>query len=394
MTKVVVDLKVDLKSIYERLLQSMDNNITKYDLQFLVKDNLLAFSLSQVIAYVILLLYPPLVIQTLVQYSHDFVQMMYCLTTSGIYFSIMARLYSFKYKWTKARELSTEMNRALERMENSVQVKKIGEQYLLFAEKVFGIVKVTFSFCGSILLICSTLLFLLTGNKLLPYEMYIPGIDHTTTIGFLETFTYQIMLTKVGVDIIICSAGHFFCHMVLEIGHLEILKEHLREFDKLIKDDQIEQDRASICKIIKIIVVEHQSHLKIMRSFNSFCSLQGFIVIMSETAILIILAFVLMCKFWYQGIGLILGCCGDMFAVTLAGTFFSIACESFECAVYASKWYCLPPDLQMNFVIIMRATQNPVKPTMAGYLPIELRTFVLCMKHVYTVTMLLYNFVV
>lgn len=185
MTKVEVNPKVDLKSIYERLLQSMDNSIVRYDLQFLVKDNLLAFSLPQVITYIILLAYPPLVIRTLAQYSHDFILMMYCLTTSGIYISIISRLYTFKYKWAKSRELSTEMKRALERIEDSVQVKYICEQYLLLAEKVLAILKVIFSFCGSILLICSILLFLLTGKKLLPYEMHIPGINHTTTSGFL-----------------------------------------------------------------------------------------------------------------------------------------------------------------------------------------------------------------
>uniref|UniRef100_A0A8W9BFS9 Odorant receptor n=1 Tax=Phlebotomus papatasi TaxID=29031 RepID=A0A8W9BFS9_PHLPP len=384
MTNIEVVQRVNLKDIYRRLLRSIDKTVAFFDLKFLEKDISQKFSARRSLCFGTMGIYPFLVIWTMSQYTDDYVHMIYCLTTLGVFFSVITRLHSIAYNSYKSREIYKEMNKAFERMETIPHIRSIFEKYLLISEKVFIATKMILLPSGLLLPLSSVMLFLWNGEKVLPYEFYIPWINPKTTSGFLvklETFAFQMLNTKIVLDVILCTDAYFFCQMILGIGHLEVLRKYLSDFDAIVREGEIQQDREAVKEIIKRIVVEQQSHYKIMRSFESFYSLQGLVIILAQTIVLIIVIFVIMSKFWLQGFGFVFVSLGNMFAVTLTGTLFTISCEKFEQAIYNCKWYCLPADFQFNFIVILRAAQYPVKPTMGGILPMELATFVVVFLH-------------
>uniref|UniRef100_A0A3F2ZED2 Odorant receptor n=1 Tax=Phlebotomus papatasi TaxID=29031 RepID=A0A3F2ZED2_PHLPP len=394
MTNVEVIQKVNLKDIYKRLLLNIDQTVAFLDLQFLEINFSHKFNARRILCFGTMGIYPLSVLWSMA-HTDNLIYMMYSLTTLGAFFSVSSRLYSIVHNYSKSREIRREMNEAFERMETIPHIRSIFEKYLLISEKVFIATKMILLPCALLLPISSVMLFLWNGEMVLPYEFYIPWINPKTTSGFLvklETYAFQMLNTKVAFDIVLCTAVYFFCHMVLGIGHLEVLKKHLSDFDELVHEDEVQQDRKAVKEIIKRIVVEQQCHYKIMRSFENFYSFQNLVIILSESILLVLVIFVIMSKFWLQGFGFIFAALGDIFAVTLTGTLFIISCEKFEQAVYDCKWYCLPAEFQFNFIMILRAAQHPVKPTVGGFLPMELGTFVLCIKNVYTVSMLLYNF--
>uniref|UniRef100_A0A3F2ZDG8 Odorant receptor n=1 Tax=Lutzomyia longipalpis TaxID=7200 RepID=A0A3F2ZDG8_LUTLO len=383
-----------LQEHYVKLLTSMDNSVSMFGLQFLMKDKLWHFSARQVVGYVILSFYPFFIIYTVAMFSDDFVHIMYCLTTFAVFVSLGSRLYSFKFRWMKARELSDEFSVAFERMSKSPHIRRNFEEYLVFCEKFLQAVKWVLFGCGYSLLYSSIFIFLWTGEKLLPYEFYIPFFDHTTITGYLEIYAYQAIISKLSLDILVCSVQHFYCHIFLGIGHLKVLEQHFGDLNEVIVEESLQQDRQAIREILKKIVIEHQSHRKIMRSFNDFCSIQTLIGIICDMFTLIISIFLTMSTNWIQGIGIILGTCSDILASNFMGSLFVIGCESFEKIIYNCKWYCLSADLQTDLYIILHAAQHPVRPSIGGFMALELQTFLTCMKNVYTITMFLYNFVV
>lgn len=176
----------------------------------------------------------------------------------------MLKLYIFLGSREKLLQLSRQSHETYQRNSHIHSRKEVLERFLNYSLMGYKTMKIFYFSSGFIISTVPIVLFLL-GKRFLPFGIYLPMLDHTSSPGFELNYIIMVCLVYLTVNGLTASETFFVMHILLGMGHLKVMETMVDDLSEALQlKAATKEDRlaAKVEQIIKEIVYEHQDQLR------------------------------------------------------------------------------------------------------------------------------------
>ncbi|XP_063708848.1 putative odorant receptor 83c [Culicoides brevitarsis] len=268
----------------------------------------------------------------------------------------------------------------------SEEIKK----YIEHSKMCKKLILMTTVLCAGGGLICNfypIVVYFITGNKILPYGFFIPGVSMTENPGYLINYFYQIFQCYCTVLGTMNSTFHpylfFISSAFFQVDNI-IIKLH--KLNKRIEakphEDGNEDD-------IRKLVMLHQRFRNFLSTVDEAYNKMFFFNIVNYMLMTICTLFVMVDKMWFVGYYMFLVNFGLILLPCAIGTAIEIKNDILNNEIYDVSWYLLAPKERKIFTFFLFGVHTTDMPSCGGFLPLNINTFRLIYSKVYTLLMFL-----
>lgn len=314
-----------------------------------------------------------------------------CIVTNTYPITTMVRMCNLYWKRDLLNEL---LNKAM-----GPETQKLdGEEQFVYQKygvwlKKFGIYNtIFFVSCGSFGIFVPYLIFLVTGEKTLPYGFIIPGISSTQNPGYAINYAYHMFQCLCVLGGFLGPFHTFTLYVVNVCFQIESIIIKLRRLDESLRyNDYLTQEninekivivrpqsgshetdhRADLIEIIKL----HQELKVFTDSLEEIYSFQSLIDLFGISFQLVVTLFVCTSELWVTGFLLIATVTVLLFSSSMLGVIIEIKADKLYDAIYNIAWHLLKPEERGMVVLLLVAAKNNQLLTCGGYFPLNLDTF-------------------
>lgn len=158
------------------------------------------------------------------------------------------------------QEMSRMVHELYERNSDSLDYKRILDNYVEYCWTAFRVIKAMYFSAGIFMLILPCVLRVFTSNRILPFASYLPFLDQNSSPGYELNYIYHFFVMLIGVCAFSFSDTFNVSLMIIALGHLKIMMRMLQDVDLILmepKSDPNDQKRR-----LKRICQEHQFHIE------------------------------------------------------------------------------------------------------------------------------------
>ncbi|XP_063708846.1 odorant receptor 94a-like [Culicoides brevitarsis] len=264
------------------------------------------------------------------------------------------------------------------------------DKYIKHSKMCKNLIVFTTFLCAGGGLVCTfypVVIYFFTGEAVLPYGFFIPGVSTTSNPGYLINYAYQAFQCFLTVLGTMQSTFHiyllFSSNTFYQMDNL-IIK--LRKLSAAIESNpNMRGHEEQIIQIIKI----HNRMKTYMSTVDGAFNKMFFLNIASYSIMNAMTLFVLVTKFWFIGYYLLGVLFGLIFLPCAIGTAIEVKNTALIDAVYEVSWYLLTPKERKTFCLFLMGVQTTQMPTCGGFLPLNINTFRITYSKIYTLLMFL-----
>ncbi|XP_059615543.1 uncharacterized protein LOC132261047 [Phlebotomus argentipes] len=324
-------------------------------------------------------------------FRDNFTDLAYCLTTLGIIIMVLMKVISIFTTHNYAHDIIKEVNAIIDRLEGDHEKSSKIQKGLQAFQLTFNMVKVSYFAAGLGMILFALMNFAFKKERVLITGFIVPFLSHEETPGYQINLLLQAVEDMIAVIFLITYDSFYIGHMFIACTHKLTMTHFCKDFDKLLNENDELVNAEDAVKCLKALLLEHQSHLRLMRNISDMVNTSNVVHFLSNMCVVILSIVVLVKILWIPGVALLGVTVGNLFLYSAIGTLYSVCAEIFQAEVYNCKWYVFPPKIQKALGFVLAMSQRPVQPSVGGYAPLDLRTFLKCLKTIYTITMMLLN---
>ncbi|EJY57634.1 AAEL017294-PA [Aedes aegypti] len=264
------------------------------------------------------------------------------------------------------------------------------EQLLLVMEKIHMVTKAFFAsyiVTGCCFFVFPVYVYLTERRRELLISIRIPYIDADSVSGYVVTMCFQSSLLVTFVIGFTAADSVILLFVCSLIAIVDVFTYDLRELTAMLNETY--PNRFAIRKRMRQLfmqqleIIEYESDLD-ERYFVSY-----FIQILSGVMGITITLFLIYKANYVQGCALLLSLFGQLLEMCLLGTIFSIKNEEITEAFYGMDWYLMDILEQKCIALMLHKSQHFVQMTVGGLRPLNMETFIVIIKSIYTYLMML-----
>lgn len=216
------------------------------------------------------------------------------------------------------------------------------------------------------------------GRRVLPYGLYIPGVDFKTSPAYELGYLFEIYGTICAVCQYIPFVNMFMVFVLFGITIVQILGQKLRTIAEGPGVDR-EPDNALIEKRFRLYIEFHKRIIRYVDEMNQLVSMVCLVEIVLFGLLLMALLFtVVMAEKRSQ---VLLGCIYIFMIIFQLFAIYYLSNELIEesgamgFALYDSPWYTFSIKNQKTAMLVIARTQRPLEVMIGNVAPITLQTF-------------------
>ncbi|XP_063708847.1 putative odorant receptor 83c [Culicoides brevitarsis] len=264
------------------------------------------------------------------------------------------------------------------------------EKYIKHSKMCKKLVLLTTVLCAGGGIICTfypIVIYFVTGNAILPYGFFIPGVSMTENPGYLINYVYQAFqcyCTVLGTMNSTFHAYLFFASSAFFQVDNIIIKLHKLNANIEAKPNE-DGNETEILRLVKL----HHRFQKYLSMIDEAYNKMFFFNIVNYTSMTICTLFVLVKKLWFIGYYLLLVNFGLIFLPCAIGTAIEIKNDALLNEIYEVSWYLLTPKERKIFKYFLNGAQTTAMLSCGGFLPLNMTTFRVTYAKVYSIFMFL-----
>uniref|UniRef100_A0A3F2ZED0 Odorant receptor n=1 Tax=Phlebotomus papatasi TaxID=29031 RepID=A0A3F2ZED0_PHLPP len=314
-------------------------------------------------------------IYSMYYFRDNWLDIAFALATFGIIFALLPKIYAVYTINHFAHEIIREINDIISRLvhcQEKCQEMKICLKGFQFIYKVIKIVNLG----TAILMFVYTFAVVFYKKERILFVGYIlPFLNSKEYPGF-EINLFCHMFEAYFCTVIYTTADTFyFGHYFIACRHNFVMAHYVRDFNKLVNENDEITDYKKVDKCLVDLLNEHQSHLKLMSNLTDFTIKQNLCQIIGSMCSIIMNIFVLVKILWISGLAILLAVIAILFLYGAMGSYYLICAEAFQNEIYNCKWYSLPPRTQKALAYVLQMSQKPIQPSVGGFVALDLRVF-------------------
>ncbi|XP_058447312.1 putative odorant receptor 71a [Malaya genurostris] len=250
---------------------------------------------------------------------------------------------------------------------------------LAFSLRAMVILYIT---AGVMMVLFVVLVTLITGEKFFCFTLFIPFVDHTTTVGYMITSGIHMILVVLWLNGYLASDTNFMANVMPIIGYSNSFRNEITNFNIFLKyqikdEKQIAEKLVHICQLHQMIVKYEINAIEHFKSGN---------VIQIGFQACTILATVFMGYIYQylQGIAMMVAVLFELTQFCALGTIITAKNEQMCRDIYDIDWHLLKKPQQHIVAFMLHQSQIPKDLTAGGFAPLNMTTYVQVLKTIYT----------
>lgn len=322
-------------------------------------------------------------------WGSSFENVCFCLVTWMLGFTGLMLAYTLsknRVLYCDLLKIIYDFGDALDKKEESEEIVKY-KKHSLVCKKLCLITTVL---CGGGGIVCTfypIVIYFYTGQAVLPYGFFIPGVSTTTNPGYLINYAYQIFQcygTALGtMQATFHSYLFFVSNAFFQIDNLIIKLRKLN--GKIVKKPNEDGHETELAEIIKL----HQRFQSYLDKVDGVFNKMFFVNIGCYTFMNIITLFVLVNQIWFIGYYLLAVLFGLIFVPCAIGTVIEVKNDELVNEIYSISWYLLTPKERKTYRLFLLGAQKTPMLTCGKFLPLNVNTFRLTYSKIYSFLMFL-----
>ncbi|XP_055645243.1 odorant receptor 67d-like [Toxorhynchites rutilus septentrionalis] len=228
------------------------------------------------------------------------------------------------------------------------------------------------------------------GEKQLPMPLLLPGIDESSTTGFILLTAIDLVQMIVGNRGYITFDSHFLFMVFPISGYVNAIENEINTLNSML--NAVTRDQKAISAQFLRIFSLHQMLDEFEISFENEWAMSNLMKIGSAILGLVSclsLVFVGGSVRTYLTLGLFFT---QMTQYCLMGTIITVKNEHLVKALYTIEWYLLHHREAKHLVLMLQRAQNAPCATIGGIAPLDVETYVQIMKTIYSFVMAMITF--
>ncbi|XP_055904330.1 odorant receptor 67d-like [Eupeodes corollae] len=234
------------------------------------------------------------------------------------------------------------------------------------------------------------IMYLMNGQRYMLMQFYLPGLDVETDFGYFTTIGMQFACLVFG------GFGNFAGDLFFIVFNMhvtlfaDVLKAKIIEFNE-IADDNFEMMKMD--HLLNDIIGWHQKYSLFAKTSNKIFDWITFVQIVTTSLSIVLTLFILLTGDWpgsysYLALELLM-----LYVYCGIGTLVEKTNDKFCDEIYAINWYMLAPPQQKCVLLMLMKSQDPELITVGGVMPLSVSTALQVTKSVYSIMMMILNFI-
>uniref|UniRef100_A0A182S5C0 Uncharacterized protein n=1 Tax=Anopheles funestus TaxID=62324 RepID=A0A182S5C0_ANOFN len=233
-------------------------------------------------------------------------------------------------------------------------------------------------------------IYLMTGERVLPYGVVLPFIDPSSQTGYELNYIYQVSCIIWTPPGLVASECMIFALVLNICIQYDILGVQLQDLDELIRS-QGPMREVMIAQKLRTILHGQQRLFSFITTIEDSHTVLSGVEVLSLGLQIVITLFVLQFSLWIPGLVLIPAFTLQLFLFCLLGTIIEDKGVKFSDGVYNLTWNELSLGDQKIFRLLLLSSQQTKTLTCARMTPICLNLFVNMSQKFYSIFMMLRN---
>lgn len=258
--------------------------------------------------------------------------------------------------------------------------KRILDKYLAYSWMAYRTMKYLYYTAGVLLALLPLLLSLWLQERILPFGIFLPLLDHTKSPGFEINYLFTSLLIYFAVNGWIASETYIVAHVFLKVAHCSMLNDMVEDLGGLLKEEKGKGDKRSpeerkTAEALRELASEFQRHLKFTGLFEECFCTHTIVIIVTASVIIVVCLVVLVKQFWMLGLVVVVLAMCQILLICGLGTAFETVCLRFSGQLYMMDWHLLSPGLRRHLLLVLVMAQKPHLNTIGGLQPSNLNSF-------------------
>uniref|UniRef100_A0A182F7U2 Uncharacterized protein n=1 Tax=Anopheles albimanus TaxID=7167 RepID=A0A182F7U2_ANOAL len=233
-------------------------------------------------------------------------------------------------------------------------------------------------------------MFIFTGDMILPLGVRFPYLDPREPIDYWVTLFLQLMYIVAGPLALTPSQNMYFAFIFNICMQYELLTVRLTELDETI---QRNSQSAPLVREQLVRIIEFQQTCRNYITLIERCfANQSFIEVFCGSAQVALLFYEFRRTFWLPGLFVIPAAILQMLIQCALGTLIEIRCDQFNTKLCGITWLRMDRTEQKMYQFVLASAQQSPRLTCGGVAIINMNLFLAVYKKVYSFFMMLRNF--
>uniref|UniRef100_A0A182NZ48 Uncharacterized protein n=1 Tax=Anopheles dirus TaxID=7168 RepID=A0A182NZ48_9DIPT len=239
--------------------------------------------------------------------------------------------------------------------------------------------------CGPVLV------HLYSGERLLPFGVYLPFVDADTAVGYELNYLYQLSCVLWAPPGLIASQNIYFGLILNICSKYDVLKLLLADLDRLMHraDLDAHEHNRLVREKLRAVIVSQRRLDQFVNAIESVYSVQALLEVLVLTFQLVLTLYVMRTRLWLPGLFVIPLCAIQLFLLCLPGTLIELKAARLTETIYGVAWHEMSQQNKRIFQLLLHRSQHPRGLTCAGMANINMNLFMSVAKKVYSIFMML-----
>ncbi|XP_055850325.1 odorant receptor 67d-like, partial [Episyrphus balteatus] len=242
------------------------------------------------------------------------------------------------------------------------------------------------------LFVAPLIMYLFNGRRYLLMQFYFPLLDLETNFGYFTTISMQAVILAFG------GFGNYAGDLLFIINNMhvtlfsDLLKIKIEELNAIA--DKLDQRNDTETGMMLSDVIEwHQKYSRYANTSNSIFFWVIFTEVATSSLSIVLTLFILMTGDWPGSYSYMFLEFGTLYLYCGMGTLVEITNDEFCDEIYGIHWYNLAVSQQKSILIMLMKSQDPDLLTVGGVMPLSVNSALQITKSVYSILMMIVNFV-
>uniref|UniRef100_A0A182JA45 Uncharacterized protein n=1 Tax=Anopheles atroparvus TaxID=41427 RepID=A0A182JA45_ANOAO len=227
--------------------------------------------------------------------------------------------------------------------------------------------------------------YLLTGERVLPYGVVLPFVEPDSNRGYELNYLYQVSCIVWTPPGLVASQCLTFAQVLNICIQYDMLAVKLADLEELVRA----QEHHHVARKLRELIRDQQRVESFVAKIEETYNVLSGVEVLSLGLQIVITLFVLQFSLWMPGLVMIPLFSLQLFVFCALGSVIQQKGESFSAGVYAISWHELPRHEKQIFRILLLRSQTPKKLTCAQMTDINMNLFVMISQKFYSIFMML-----
>ncbi|XP_055848288.1 odorant receptor 67d-like [Episyrphus balteatus] len=234
-------------------------------------------------------------------------------------------------------------------------------------------------------------MYLITGRRYMLMQFYLPGLDVETDFGYFTTLGMQ------GACLVFGGFGNFAGDLffVINSTHVilfaDILKIKIREFNDITETEELGSKKSE--ELLNDIIEWHQHYSQYAKTTNTVFYWMTFVEIGTTSLSIVLTLFIMLTGDWPGAYSYLFLEFIMLYVYCGIGTLVELTNDKFCDEIYSIHWYKLAVPQQKCVLLMLMKSQDPELITVGGVMPLSVNTALQVTKSVYSIMMMILNFI-